>query len=738
MSQVRLILALHNHQPVGNFDGVFEDAYRTSYLPFLDVLEGYPEISFALHTSGPLLEWFVERHPEYIVRLRRLVESGRVEILGGGFFEPILTMIPHRDRVGQIRGYSRHLEDLLGARVRGMWIAERVWEQALVSSIAEAGIEYTILDDCHFLRAGYLADDVLGYFLTEDDGRLLRVFPGSEPLRYMIPFQEPHATYEFLRKLAERRPGSTIVFADDGEKFGSWPKTYDHVYRNGWLTHFCDMLLANRDWLETTTFARALDVSLPSGKVYLPDGSYREMTEWSLWPEALAAYRLGARHLAAMPDAGEIERFFRPGGYWRNFRAKYDECDEMYARMMAVSRRLATLEAGGGADPDYLEIARQELYRGQCNCPYWHGSFGGLYLPHLRNAIYGSLIAADNALDDAEGRTGPRVALEVGDFNYDARQEVRLENEHLIAMVRPAQGGHLYELDIRQSTTNLLATLDRRPEPYHEAIREATARLASGQGPESVTDSHSNSSEPIRLKQQGLDRLLVYDRHPRKALIDHFYPVDVTLEDLAECRQVDCGDFATGTYLARVQRKARRVAVVMERPGRVRDHTIRISKTIELKAGWPELAISYVLEDLPPEVCFHFAVEVNVAALAGQAPDRYYSDLAGSNLGMLDVRLDLPHTSGLALIDEWRDLSIRLGWSQAAGVWCFPIETVSQSEGGYEGVYQSSAVIPHWHVTADESGRWEVRIRWGIERAKPSPSSMPERRTLLPEGAVKE
>ncbi len=549
MSQARLILALHNHQPVGNFDGVFEDAFRSSYLPFLDVLEGYPELPFALHTSGPLLEWLVERHPEYIARLRRLVESGRVEILGGGFFEPILTMIPHRDRVGQIRSYSQHLEELLGARIRGMWIAERVWEQALVSSIAEAGIEYTVLDDCHFLRAGCLEDNVLGYYLTEDDGRLLKVFPGSESLRYMIPFHEPHASYEYLRRLAERRPGSTIVFADDGEKFGSWPKTYDHVYRHGWLNHFCDMLLANRDWLETTTFARALDVSLPSGKIYLPDGSYREMTEWSLSPDAATAYRRASGRLTSLPDSKEIERFFRPGGFWRNFKVKYAECDEMYARMLMVSRRLAALETAGGADPDYLEVARQELYRGQCNCPYWHGSFGGLYLPHLRNAIYRSLIAADNALDDAEGRTGPRVALEVADFNLDARQEVRLENDSLIAMVRPAQGGHLYELDVRKSTTNLLATLDRRPEPYHEAIREATARLASGQDPSSVTDPNSNSSEPIRLKQQGLDRLLVYDRHPRKALIDHFYPVDVTLEDLTAGLDLERGDFAGGTYL---------------------------------------------------------------------------------------------------------------------------------------------------------------------------------------------
>ena len=464
MSQVRLILALHNHQPVGNFDGVFEEAFRTSYRPFLDVLANYPEIPFALHTSGPLLEWLVDKHPEYIARLRALVESGRVEILGGGFFEPILTMIPERDRIGQIEAFSSYLHELFGARVRGMWVAERVWEQHLVRAIADASIEYTVLDDFHFERAGCLEDDLYGYHLTEDDGRLLKIFPAAEKLRYSIPFQEPHETYKFLKELAAARPGSTVVFADDGEKFGSWPKTFDHVYTNGWLNHFCDMLRANRDWIETTTFARAVDSSLPLGKVFLPDCSYREMTEWSLPPESLRAFRRGAERLTSVPDADLVKRFFRAGGYWRNFKARYPESDEMYARMLGVSRRLETVARNPKADPDYLEIARQELYRGQCNCPYWHGTFGGLYLPHLRNAIYRGLITAHNALDDAEGRTGPSVLIEAGDFNLDARQEVRLENDRLIAWVRPARGGHIYELDVRENAINLLATLDRRPE----------------------------------------------------------------------------------------------------------------------------------------------------------------------------------------------------------------------------------------------------------------------------------
>src|SRR5688572_21645936 len=100
---VRFVFGLHNHQPVGNFDGVFEQAYRDGYLPFIELIDQYPEIPVTLHTSGCLMEWLVERKPEYIDRIRRLVAGGRMELLGGAFYEPILSMIPRRDRVGQIR-----------------------------------------------------------------------------------------------------------------------------------------------------------------------------------------------------------------------------------------------------------------------------------------------------------------------------------------------------------------------------------------------------------------------------------------------------------------------------------------------------------------------------------------------------------------------------------------------------------------------------------------------------------
>ena len=256
---------------------------------------------------------------------------------------------------------------------------------------------------------------------------------------------------------------------------------------------------------------------------------------------------------------------------------------------------------------------------------------------------------------------------------------------------------------------NVLATLERRPEVYHGAIAAAaTAATDAYDGPPSIL-------KKVVLKQEGLDQLLVYDRSPRKALVDHVYPLDVTIDDLIACRDVDRGDFATGTYMARVHRDDGRVSVVMDRPGWADGHAIRVRKTLTLAAGASAIDVDYLLEDLPEGKTIHFAVEINLAAMAGHAHDRYYSDPSGRRLGMLDARLDLADVGGIGLTDEWLDLDVGLAWSVPGGLWCFPIETVSQSESGFEGVYQSSAVIPHWVIKAGAERRWGVQIRWTLD-----------------------
>ena len=707
MAGVRLIFGLHNHQPVGNFGSVFEAAYHESYEPFLNVVEEYHEFPFVLHISGPLLEWLLQHRNAYIERVQRLVSTGRIEILGGPIQEPILTNIPHRDRVGQIRAYTKQLANVFGQTVRGMWLPERVWEQGLVGALTEAGIEYTVLDDFHFQGAGLESEQLFGYYLTEDEGHLLKVFPNSERMRYLVPWMEPHESYLYLKNLAEKHPGAVIVCADDGEKFGAWPNTQEHVYGKGWLRNFCELIRANRSWLEPTTFAKAVDETLPLGKIYIPDCSYREMTEWVLPPERFRAYRAARQVIESHPKADQLQGLVRAGGFWRNFKTRYPESDEMYARMLTVSNRLAALETAGSSNSEALEAARAHLYQGQCNCPYWHGAFGGLYLPHLRNAIYHHLILADQELDRAEARKTSWADGKVGDFNLDARQEVRLDNEQLVAFVAPAQGGQLYELDCRRTAINLLATLNRRPETYHETIRNQIRGIHDPDAPASVT-------QQVLFKQTGLDELLVYDSYPRKAFIDHFVDSHTSLKDWIGGTQLERGDFVQGAYLGQIHHEEGQTRLVLHRKGFVSGHSIEITKTVSVKAGSPQVEVQYELTGLPAQADLVFAVEINMASMAGNASDRFVLNEHGENLGPLNGNRDLPTCRKVSLCDEWLNLTSSLEWNCAAAVWLFPIQTVSQSEGGFEAVYQSTAVIPRWPMVPDMNGRWSLQITWSL------------------------
>src|SRR5436309_1909532 len=434
MHPISLVLVVHDHQPVGNFDQVLEQAHRDAYAPFLAFLERYPAIRLALHTSGPLLQWMATHDAGYLARLRALVERGQVELWGGGFFEPILPAIPEVDRRGQIRAMADWLELELGRRPRGLWLAERVWEPGLASSLAAAGAQYTAVDDAHFVAAGFEREALWGYYLTEDQGKSLAVFPIHRELRYLVPFGEPAQTVDLLRRVAEGGEGRLAVLGDDGEKFGVWPGTRERCYDQRWLERFAETL-AQEPWIELRPPGEAIAHHAPLGLAYLPTASYHEMEEWSLPPAAQARYHRAEGLLR--PAFGESARDLLRGGHWRNFQVRYPEANRLHKRVLHASRRL--WETPAEEDGRWRE-ARTRLWRAQCNCPYWHGVFGGLYLPHLRSALYRELIAVESYLAPA----GPD--LEQADLDLDGDQDVLLQTPRWAAWLS-ARGGRMWAFD---------------------------------------------------------------------------------------------------------------------------------------------------------------------------------------------------------------------------------------------------------------------------------------------------
>ncbi|MDA7950759.1 MAG: DUF1926 domain-containing protein [Pirellulaceae bacterium] len=710
---VDLCLVLHNHQPVGNFDSVFAQAYDDSYLPFLEVFENFPSLTISLHTSGSLLKWLQKNRPEYISRLCSLVEEGRIEIIGGGFYEPILTMLSSIDRRGQIKEYKKHLESTFKTEVRGLWLAERVWEQNLTEDLSESGVDYLILDDFHFRSAGLAEEALDGYYLTEENSKTVKVFPGSEPLRYAIPFAEPHVTIDHLRELSLRPHPTLAVFADDGEKFGTWPKTKQHVYDNRWLERFFTALHENRSWLQTTTLKKVAENFSSKGTIYLPDASYREMTEWALPTdegEQLEKFREQQKTIPFLQN----NRHRLRGGYWRNFKIKYPESSEMYARMQEVSLLLQKLLCNKGVISNVshyqqLKTAQDHLYQAQCNCGYWHGAFGGVYLPHLRNSVYSHLIAADKILARVENRQ--RLSICLGDYNFDQRQEVKIENDHFALYVAPAEGGHWYEWDLKAIDHNLLATLDRRPEVYHEKIREFSN--------DNQTDDVASIHDRVVCKEENLDSYLQYDRYRRKGMVDYFLPNGTTLDRITTGEVVPELTFITNEYQVDQRCDEGKVQLLMTTTAPAvslqgNRHTIGLTKGVTLYESSSKIEVTYLLENLPGDESFHFGSEYNFAGLPADLDNRSFYSGTGEKLGHLGTKLDLAGQQNFSFTDDWLGVTVDWESSLPTNLWTYPIRSVNQSENGFELVHQSFVFFPHWKVIGGDDNCWSVAMAYDV------------------------
>jgi alpha-amylase len=697
LNKVSLALVIHSHQPVGNFDHVIEDAYQKSYAPFVRALHEHPRIRLSLHFSGILLEWLEKRHPEYFQQLRELAKRGQIELVGGGYYEPILPVISDADKIAQLRKLGDYIGEQFGSPPRGAWIAERVWEPTLPGPLAKAGVEYVVLDDTHFLAAGLQPWQLRGSYVTEEDGLPLRLVPSLKALRYTIPFQEPAETLRILREGINQQD-ALFAMGDDCEKFGVWPGTYDHVFKNGWLERFLQALEGSEDWLETTTVADYLRSHPPVGRIYLPTASYAEMMEWSLPPTASTEFKACLEESAHMPNGERFLRFLR-GGLWRNFLTKYAESNHIQKQVLGVSHRLQKLSGAvesGTEKAALLAEAQSHLLAAQCNDPYWHGVFGGLYAPHLRSAILRHLIQAEFQLDCVEGRSATtKPEIVISDFNLDGQEEILIRQSISGMTLHPADGATASSLRFQPSNVELVNSLMRRPEPYHELVRkQVSSKQAPREGPASIHDQ-------VLSKESHLDALLRYDRYARHAFRTYVFPSAKNWEDFDLLRLEENEALARGPWQATLI-KAPSAAIAFRSSAEVHSNDcvmqVDALKTMTSKVSgstWQIECRSTLNTDRSCPTGMALGLELVLNLLAPDAHDRYF--LAKDIHRPLEFRGEIG-SAKLTLVDEWQRVKITLETRPQACWWIVPIETISQSELGFERVYQGSSILAVWKI----------------------------------------
>ncbi len=694
---LNLIMVLHCHQPVGNFNHVFKMALEKCYLPVLNLLDKHPNIRVGLHFSGPLMEWMEKNRPECVDLMANMVEHGQVEPLSGGFFEPLLATIPVRDAKGQILMMNDFINKRFNHMPTGFWLAERVWDPHLPVTLEGTGMAYTIVDDTHLYYAGLKDDVIYGSYLTEKSGQTLGLLATPMIMRYMIPFRLVEDVMAHLKAQADMGR-KLAVYGDDGEKFGLWPGTYEWVIKKGWLEKFFKAIEENGEWLQTTLPGDFIASNPPLGRIYLPQASYEEMTAWALPAEQTHALE---KIIASLKNEGRWDQWrpFVRGGIWDNFLVKYEESNRMHKKMIFLSEKISNNTEAMGY-----------LWRAQCNCGYWHGVFGGLYLGHLRRAIHENLIKAQASI---MANSGKKIVLFKDDIDKDGYNEILVWNHKMGMGISPKKGGGIFDLCHFPTALNLSDILSRRREAYHYELGNIKQKeLVKEKDRDGIPSIHD-------ISQSGTDlnKLIIYDKYDKISLLDHFLGEKANIQGYAVNDYPEDGSFVQAEYYLEEDKVTQANALVrLSKKGSVGSAEMLLDKTIHIRneAG---ATIDYTFE-IPGSqpLSTRYGCEFNLNLYSDKDTQRYY--LCGESGIVRNVSETgaEDNLTAFELVDNPDNMRLIFEFSRPVSAWFYPIMTVSKSEEGFEYTYQGTSLLFLLPLNLEPGKKQQLQIRLKFDK----------------------
>lgn len=667
MKKRALLFGIHMHQPVDNFGGAVQEAIDLCYKPFFETMARYSAFKFSVHCSGWLLDTLRKQEPELFALMQKLTEAGSIEWISAGYYEPVLSSIPSRDRVAQIQLLNKFIKKHFGVKPKGLWLTERVWESAVVPDIAASKIDFALVDDYHFISGGYDASKMDGYYITEEGADEIALFPISQALRYALPFYSPKRAIEAILNVSEREDGAAIIF-DDAEKFGLWPKTHEWVYEKKWLEEFLEAVLLHPK-IETLHYSAYQKQHRSYGISYLNNTSYFEMGEWSLEPQrALELERLKA----------QVDISLLKGGIWKNFFLKYHESNYLHKRMLYMSQK----------QEKFTKKAKDLLYRLQTNDVFWHGVFGGLYLPNLRDNAYKYLLE----LEKTQANT--QIQYELLDIDKDGYEELKVLTPHLSLVFSAKHGGQMVEFGSLDSLFNWQNTLMRRKEAYHEKILHPKDVVTVV---EQRDDEIETIHKDVATLGADLHQYLHFDWHPKFSFIDHFSQSEFTPYTYENLAFREIGDFANQpfAYEKKGMRFRRDGGIYLEKK-----YDTSVEKSYHIRESGLSLDVGIQTEH---EEKLFYGLELNLH-FAHPKETLFNSQNIEDGLCLEDV-------NELVIFDDFTRQTLRLSIDQKCSIYGYILHTVSQSESGFDKVAQGVSLL----ITLPIHGALKLSIDLEVE-----------------------
>ena len=657
-----ILIGFHSHIPLKNnnkyeMNCELADIHVCMLNSLLELLKCYDSIKANFHLSGSLISYMDKKFPGFSPNISDLIQNKKIELLSGGMYEPILPFIPREDRQSQILMMNRLLNHTYGYDPGGAWVPELIWESSLALDLAKTRIQYTCLTKEHFLQAGINDNEIGGYYVTEEEGRKIAVFPITHRLGNLMSQYTP---LETVNKLYEstcltEKPVFVVFYND----------LLLNQENIEWIKMFFGELEKRNSSITTPLLNDYFRDNGPQGRIYLPTSFIYENEEFP---------KSSINHLI-----------------------KYHEANLIHKKMLSISKKINSAKEGKSrfkVIKDMINQAHDLLLQGQCNNTYWDNPLYGIYIPTERYETFKKLIKAENLIDSASRKESRWLQISEIDYDCDGNEELIIETDTQNIYISPARGGTILEHDFRPKNLNIINTMSRRKENYHKSSPNNGASLIHDHYPKLNLIDHFLS--PATTLENCLQNNL---NHLTDRVIFPYYAEKIKAKE-ENCKIA----LSLKTNLVKLKNNPE----------------IELKKTINVSSGDSLLNIAYEIHNRSTEnLNFLFGVEININPFIRFQDNVSFYLNGDRNYKTRNPDLKTPEEikdiNQLSIIDKNQELEITFSWSKKSTVFHYPIETISFNYTKLEQIYQGVTILPVFHVSLEpNSPYWELSINQNI------------------------
>ena len=409
-----------------------EQQYQKVYKKIISFLYQNPECRMSFSFSGPQLEWFEKKHPEVLQIFRELVARKQVELLGGGYYNPVFPLLAPVDRSGQIELLTAELRRITGKRPRGLSILSSVWDNSLIPCFQNCGMEWIQLD------SSLIQEKNIHYLplILSEQGKIMKILPAYRNL------DSTKTPQEYLTDLVNKVEEKT-----KNDEYSSY--VTERIILVNLELEKCEKFIAN-GWLESffktakESFSENVKICLPTEYIhraqdfvpsFIGRGIRDDVAKWADVP------------YEQTKKEGDVPVLIN------NFLLTYSRCRSLYNRELYISMLISNCHG----DKARKTCARSSLWKAQAGETILCSPEGVFADNELRQNAYKNLTEAEKFVRDAAEF---KESVTSFDYNADGHNEYICSMEKYTACIS-RRSGQVKELNIIHNSGNYADNLRR-------------------------------------------------------------------------------------------------------------------------------------------------------------------------------------------------------------------------------------------------------------------------------------